>query len=131
VLDPFLGLGTTSFAAMASGRNSVGVELNSTFRKDFSSKLQGVVRLANDRIRLRLSDHLAFVKAREQNGKSLLHQNAPYQFPVITKQEKELILHELTRIKALTKNTFEVDYADEPGDPMAGYWGELFTVTKK
>jgi DNA modification methylase len=131
VLDPFLGLGTTCYAAMASGRNSVGVELNPAFQKNFSSKLQGVVSLSNDRIRLRLSDHLAFVKAREQNGKPLRHQNTPYQFPVITKQEKELILYELTRIRKLDKNTFEVDYADEPGDPMAGYWGALFTVAKK
>ncbi|MBU4054716.1 MAG: site-specific DNA-methyltransferase [Proteobacteria bacterium] len=131
VLDPFLGLGTTIFAAMASGRNSVGVEVNDAFQKDFSSKLNAITSISNERIRRRLSDHLNFVNAREKDGKPIKHQNTPYGFPVITRQEKELILHEVTKIKDKGKNIFEVEYAEEPGDPMAGYWGELFTSVNK
>ncbi|MBU4315641.1 MAG: site-specific DNA-methyltransferase [Proteobacteria bacterium] len=131
VLDPFLGLGTTCFAAMASGRNSVGVELNPAFKKDFSSKLNAITSISNERIRRRLSDHLNFVNAREKDGKPIKHQNAPYGFPVITRQEKELLLHELTGIKKIDDHTFEATYAEEPGDPMAGYWGDLFTAVNK
>jgi site-specific DNA-methyltransferase (adenine-specific) len=34
VLDPFLGTGTTVIAAMQTGRNSIGVELDPTYAKD-------------------------------------------------------------------------------------------------
>ena len=33
ILDPFLGTGTTTAAAMASGRNSIGVEIDESFRQ--------------------------------------------------------------------------------------------------
>ncbi len=39
VLDPFLGSGTTSLAAMISGRNSIGYEINEDFLPIIKSKL--------------------------------------------------------------------------------------------
>ncbi|RMF62540.1 MAG: site-specific DNA-methyltransferase [Calditrichaeota bacterium] len=39
VLDPFLGSGTTSLAAMLTGRNSVGYEINKAFLPAIKSKL--------------------------------------------------------------------------------------------
>ena len=49
VLDPFLGTGTTMAAAMASGRNCVGFEIDSIEKKSFpwyikKRKLDGVVK---------------------------------------------------------------------------------------
>jgi len=38
VLDPFLGSGTTSIAAMNAGRNSIGYEINDSFRHTIKSK---------------------------------------------------------------------------------------------
>lgn len=39
VLDPFLGSGTTSLAAMQTGRNSVGYEINRNFETHIADKL--------------------------------------------------------------------------------------------
>ncbi len=39
VLDPFLGSGTTSLAAMLTGRNSIGYEINKEFRPVIEQKL--------------------------------------------------------------------------------------------
>ena len=39
ILDPFLGSGTTTKAAIDLGRNSVGIELNSNFRTIISDKI--------------------------------------------------------------------------------------------
>ena len=33
ILDPFLGTGTTTAAAMTSGRNSIGVEIDESFQQ--------------------------------------------------------------------------------------------------
>jgi DNA modification methylase len=41
VLDPFMGSGTTSLAAMKLGRNSIGYEINGEFRKVIEEKLEG------------------------------------------------------------------------------------------
>ena len=131
VLDPFMGLGTTCFAAMGSCRNSIGVELSSAFQKEFISGISHVVMLSNQRIRQRLISHLDFIKLREGENKPLKHRNIPYDFPVVTRQEKELVIPELTRIRQTDGHTFEVEYADNPGDPMAGYWGDLFKSDKK
>ncbi len=40
VLDPFAGSGTTSLAAMQSGRNSIGVELNADYARMAESRLR-------------------------------------------------------------------------------------------
>ena len=40
VLDPFLGSGTTSLAAIHTGRNSIGYELNASFMPTIRKKLQ-------------------------------------------------------------------------------------------
>lgn len=41
VLDPFLGSGTTSLAAMITNRNSIGYEINENFLPLIKSKLEG------------------------------------------------------------------------------------------
>ncbi len=41
VLDPFLGSGTTSLSAMNLERNSIGYEINRSFRKIIRQKLEG------------------------------------------------------------------------------------------
>lgn len=43
VLDPFLGSGTTTLAAVETGRNSIGYEINRDFRNVIWTKLQPVL----------------------------------------------------------------------------------------
>ena len=40
VLDPFVGSGTTVFAALAKGRNAIGIELNEEYFEDLESRLR-------------------------------------------------------------------------------------------
>ena len=58
VLDPFFGIGTTMYAAMASGRNSIGYEIDHNLREHIISKTSGIVSFSNKRIKERLEKHV-------------------------------------------------------------------------
>jgi len=121
VLDPFLGLGTTMFAAMAANRNSIGYEIDPGFKNLIMSKLSGVMRLSNTRIVERLNRHCAFIEDRYAKRKGLKHINKHYQFPVMTKQETELLINELNEVKQISENAIEVIYSDQPQTDFIGY----------
>lgn len=114
VLDPFLGTGTTMAASMASGRNTVGCEIDNGFKESIPRIKENIIDLSNHHLENRLKNHLVFVNERIASGKPLKHQNMPYGFPVITKQEKELILNELVTIKMMQDHSMEVVYSDYP-----------------
>ena len=99
VLDPFLGIGTTMLAAMASGRNSIGFELETEFREIIAARADHVLSLGNATIEARLHNHLEFVRSREQTKGPLKHRNRHYGFPVMTLQEKDLRLHRLESVR--------------------------------
>ena len=125
VLDPFLGTGTTMAAAMAAGRNSVGFEIDGRLSPAILTTCEAVVEIANRHIDQRLANHLDFCRTRLTSGKAIRHVNEPYGFPVITAQERRLVLNGLTRVHKKDKNTFEVHYAprrdlpDHPSLPTA------------
>ena len=60
VLDPFLGTGTTTMAAMATGRNSIGFEIDPNFEDHLSSRFNGIVDFSNQLIESRINAHLEF-----------------------------------------------------------------------
>jgi len=99
VLDPFLGTGTTMAAAMASARNSIGCEIDHNLYDAILKIKDDIIDLANLYMENRLKKHILFVNERIESGNPLKHKNTPYGFPVITNQEKELVLNELTAIK--------------------------------
>jgi DNA modification methylase len=116
ILDPFLGTGTTSLAAMAAARNSVGYEIDETLLSDFLLRIQKEVTTAtlNRIISDRLSNHIAFVQQR-RNAKgagAFLHTNGPYGFPVMTSQERELMLNYVQLINT-TGNSIHARYVEE------------------
>jgi site-specific DNA-methyltransferase (adenine-specific) len=43
VLDPFMGTGSTAIAALSTGRNSVGVEIEPTYLQMAQERLQKIV----------------------------------------------------------------------------------------
>lgn len=101
VLDPFLGTGTTTLAAMASGRNSLGIELEEAFATCMLPLFkQDLVGHLNKRIRKRIRDHIAFAEKRkeEKGADAFKHHHPIYDFPVVTAQEKGLVLHYLEGI---------------------------------
>ena len=61
VLDPFLGTGTTTLAAIASTRNSIGYEMDGTFLDVLRKRLIGFENTANDLVNQRIEAHNASV----------------------------------------------------------------------
>jgi len=117
VLDPFLGTGTTMFAAMASRRNSIGIEIDKNFLEVIDAQLESIVSFSNDHIRNRLERHEAFVRERQEVKGPLKYLNRPYGFPVIMNQEKNLSFNFLKDARKIKKGCFEVEYvkASETG----------------
>jgi DNA modification methylase len=109
VLDPFLGIGTTLFAAMATGRNSIGIELETDFRETVAGSLSAVTSIAQRRLTDRLVNHLEFVQQRTAAGRTIKHRNRPYGFPVMTAQEVELVFHLPKTVSQTAEDAFLVD----------------------
>ena len=117
VLDPFVGSGTTTFGAMAAGRNSIGIEIDQQFSESIFDIEEDFENRLNDRIQKRFNDHLAFVKQREaEKGKDAFkHYNKHYGFPVMSSQEKDLIINYINAIEIDKKaSTFQLKYIEEP-----------------
>ncbi|MGB9498240.1 MAG: DNA-methyltransferase [Dissulfuribacterales bacterium] len=112
VLDPFLGTGTTMLAAMATCRNSVGIEIDKSFADIIEAQVEKIVDFANHRIQERLQQHEAFIQDRIQAKKPFKHTNSHYGFPVIMNQEKNLMFHLLQSAEKTGKGCFKVTYSD-------------------
>ena len=113
VLDPFLGTGTTALASMATGRNSIGIEIDPNFKEHLFSRFENVVDLSNKLIETRLENHIKFIQERTKTKGELGHVSKVYGFPVMTSQETEITFDELKNIKA-KGNSVEVEYNEKP-----------------
>lgn len=117
VLDPFLGTGTTTLAAIASGRNSIGNEIDPVFSPIIRETLLSNPNqeMINNTIRKRIKNHLDFISQRlqEKGPESIKHHNKPFDFPVMTRQEKDLILQFVESVSALDEQNFDAAYIKE------------------
>lgn len=123
VLDPFLGTGTTLLAAMAACRNSVGVELDSAFKDVIVDQIQNCHSFLNSRIAERITSHLAFIEECRTRDKSLKYMNNHHGFPVMTRQEINMILYEIQDILMEPRDRVRVSYrkaAEYKPQPPAG-----------
>lgn len=91
VLDPFLGTGTTIIAAIASGRNSVGYEIDPNFKEFIVDSILSSRDDSNDYIFERINNHINFVNKRIVDKGPLKHASEVYDFAVMTSQEKKTI----------------------------------------
>lgn len=114
ILDPFMGTGTTLQAAMATGRSSVGYEIESALEPLLLGDPAALCELANDLIDRRLSDHRAFAESHQAAGKTMKHINANYHFPVVTQQEKALLFPRPVEIQSEGKRRWRVAYTLQP-----------------
>jgi DNA modification methylase len=130
VLDPFLGIGTSMYAAMAAGRNSVGYEIDMNFRDVISSQIEGIVDYSNCRIKQRLENHISFVKSQSVKMGKFKYLNKHYKFPVMTSQEKDLLINELLSVKKDNENQYVATYSNIPQTEFVGSWKDLI-LTKK
>jgi modification methylase len=120
VLDPFLGIGTTMYAAMTAGRNSIGFELDKDLRDSIRSRLDTIIFYSNELINNRLSFHLSFLNEKYKTGKEFKYLNKHYGFPVVTNQEKELLINSVVKAKETNNNNFEIIYSEEPQQEFCG-----------
>ncbi|MHA2345388.1 MAG: DNA-methyltransferase [Candidatus Hodarchaeales archaeon] len=116
ILDPFLGTGTTMFAAMAAARNSIGYEIEKSLESIILETLNDIIKIGNEKIEERLNNHEEFITARINSGKEVKHINNKYNFPVITQQEKSLILNQLRGISKHPNHIYEITYSEHKGE---------------
>ena len=116
ILDPFLGTGTTIAAAMTSGRNSIGVEIDKSFQQAIRPMARQIVDFSNDYLCDRLRKHFEFVEDRIQASGPLKYTNRYYECPVVTSQEQSILLNGLKEVRESDDNIFEVTYSAQPQD---------------
>lgn len=116
VLDPFLGTGTSTFAAMASQRNSIGIEYDKNFSSIITEGLKDLCRNGNRLITRRLEDHTSFCENYQKEKGLLKYKNECFGFPVMTKQETELDLKHISRITSADLSNITVEY--QPVKPI-------------
>jgi len=110
VMDPFLGTGTTTLAAIASCRNSIGIELDRSLEEMVLSAISAAVPKLNGYISGRLHDHLRFVNECSHGSRRLKYRNVHYGFPIMTAQERELVLNYVDGAKILSRGSLRVTY---------------------
>lgn len=110
VFDPFLGTGTTALAAMATGRNSISSEIDPSLEPVVRKRLLAAVETSNRFNLARLERHAKFASSTPGLG----YRNEIYGFPVMTRQETELLVPKLSSVEEVREGVFEVDYSEEP-----------------
>lgn len=108
VLDPFSGFGTTSLAAMASERNSIGLDVSENITTGAINRLNDSKEILNDIIQDRLLKHSAFINTLPEDKIAKCYNN-PYIGLVKTKQEKDIIINPIKTIVS-KPNYIEVLY---------------------
>lgn len=115
VLDPFLGTGTTTTAAIATGRNSIGIEIDPHFKEHLLSRVKNIVSFSKELVENRITNHIVFVQERTKSrGRSLGYVSKYYGFPVMTSQETDIIFDELKEVNVVGDNIIEAEYKEEP-----------------
>jgi DNA modification methylase len=114
VVDPFLGIGTTMWAAMTAGRNCIGYEIEGELRSKIDVIKRTILPFANGKIQNRIKNHLVYLDANINSKSGFKYRNVHYNFPVKTRQEIEILLNPVKTIETMAQNSFEVTYSDKP-----------------
>lgn len=114
ILDPFLGTGTTILGAMASARNSIGIEIDNNFDGIIKQRVREILPLSKERNVERLNNHLDFI---QNHKKEFKYTSSFYGFDVKTRQEKEIILYHIEDIHQKEENFFEVLHEETRFNP--------------
>jgi len=100
VLDPFIGTGTTTQAAMILGRNSCGYEIDPSFEEVIRGGIESMeVDFCNRIIKQRLDSHNQFIQNHKAQGKEPKHFNPFLNCETITSQESSMVFNYLNDIQ--------------------------------
>ena len=112
VLDPFLGTATTTLAAIARCRNSIGFELDPGFGKLHRQEIPSLefVEAVNGLTRTRLSDHAEHMNSYlEKHGE--VKYSTGHGLPVVSRQEVSMSFEWLNEVRyRKTAKTFRAQY---------------------
>ncbi len=97
VIDPFWGTGTTTQAAAALGRNSMGWEIDRGVAEFGVAQTLATIPQLPVIQEKRLESHRQFIMNRAGGGKIFKYINSWSGLPVITGQERELVLYGVTQ----------------------------------
>jgi DNA modification methylase len=114
VVDPFLGIGTTMWAAMTAGRNCIGYEIEGKLRSKIDVIKRTILPFANAKIENRIRKHVDYLDSNINSKSGFNYKNVYYNFPVKTRQETEILINTIMTIERTRKNSFEVTYSDKP-----------------
>jgi modification methylase len=110
VLDPFLGTGTTTLAAIAGGRNSIGIEIDKRLASFVTRQADSFIPVANGLLSQRINDHGQFIAAHTGSKGPVKYINEPHGFPVVTRQETGLQLYRNSEIVRTSDHAVEALY---------------------
>ena len=80
---------------------------------------------SNELIENRLSSHLSFLNDKYKTGKEYEYLNKHYGFPVVTRQEKELLINSMVGVKETNNNKFEIMYSEKPQQEFCADWKDV------
>lgn len=115
VLDPFLGTGTTTLAAIATNRNSIGYEIDPMFLNIITDNIETTpISFFNSIIQNRIDQHINFIMERNADVKKdeIKHYNENLKFQVITSQETEIKLKFVSQVNKIDESNIKVKYSD-------------------
>jgi modification methylase len=95
ILDPFLGTGTTTLAAIATQRNSIGYEIDPNFHEIIIENIETTpVAFLNNCTQNRIDQHKLFIAARNADPQKdeIKYVNLNLQMQVMTNQETDIAL---------------------------------------
>ena len=108
VLDPFLGTGTTLAAAVINGRRCAGYETEKALEPEIKAKAAEASAAAAGFNAERIENHRLFMEERTRTRGAAKYLNTFYNLPVVTAQEVDLKLPELTSFEC--DERFIADY---------------------
>ena len=112
VLDPFWGTGTTTLAAAAAGRSSIGYEIDAGLGGLADRMNAGALAVMQSVLRQRFERHAQFVQDWTRRKGPLKYRNRKYGMAVMTRQEQDLFIDVPCRLDVMASNEMKVIYDD-------------------
>jgi site-specific DNA-methyltransferase (adenine-specific) len=111
VLDPFVGTGTTSLAAMVAGRSSVGVERDAELAAAFAERAAEATALSRELAGERLRRHREFVADNPENAN---YAATHYDTRVVTQSERDIRLSTVADVERTADEPLRFVATHEP-----------------
>ena len=110
VVDPFLGTGTTLTGCLLNGRRCIGYEIDEGLRPLIEAQVMNCREELNAMTRARFSDHLDFIAEYRMKKGEPKYRNDALNCTVITSQETDLRLNNISDIRTGADGTVTCSY---------------------